>query len=209
MKRFAILCLVATGMAAFGAPAWSQNPGVGLKLGFSLARVDETSTEPLPYAWKDLPFFTAGLYFEQSWGLLTIQPEILYVQQGGTFDIDSANGLKNRYHYFQLPVQLKLNVAPGSAVEPFVAGGAYGAYLLRAESLLKIDGETTKAYVTSDYKRWDWGVVGSAGLAFRMPGITVSIEGRYNYGLMNILKYPFPGESVKNRCWMALIGLRY
>jgi hypothetical protein len=51
--------------------------------------------------------------------------------------------------------------------------------------------------------------VGSAGLAFRMPGIAVSIEGRYNYGLLNILKDPFPGDSAKNRCWMALVGLRY
>jgi hypothetical protein len=209
MKKLAILCLVATFLAALGPPAWAADSRVGFKAGFSLARIHETSTEPLPFVWKDLPFFAAGLFFEQGWGLITIEPEVLYVQQGGKFDIDSANGLKNRYHYIQVPLQIRLHLVPGAAVEPIVAGGAYGAYLVRAESFLTVDNETSSANVTSDYKRWDWGVVGSVGVDLHMPGITVSVEGRYNYGLLNILKEPFAGDSVKNRCWMALVGLRY
>ena len=208
MKKSMIICVAAVCAAGLVPRAWAQGWGVEFKVGFSLAKIHQTSFEPLSLAWEGLPFFVAGLALEGS-GLASIQPEVLYVQQGGNYEIDSANGLTNRYHYVQIPVQLRINPVREGTVRPFVAAGAYGAYLIRADSILKLDNVSTRADVTSEYDRWDWGVVGSAGLAFKMPGITLSVEGRYNLGLANILNSPVAGDSLKNRCWMAMIGIRY
>ena len=206
MKRFAIVCLALVFATALGAQTEASK--VGIKAGFSLARIHETSTE-LVFDWKDLPFVTGGIFVEGGWGIMSLEADALYVQMGAKFKIDEANGLKDRYHYIQVPVQIKVKLIPGGPVRPFVAGGVYGSYLIRAESYLEVDGVTSKANVTADFDRWDVGVLGSAGLMFKLGGVSLSLEGRYNLGLMNILKDPFAGNSIHNRCWMALVGLAY
>lgn len=207
MKKIVRVCLAVLCAPALGPEARAS--GTAIKAGFSLARIRETSTAPLPFKWSGLTFVTAGLGFESGLGLATLQLEFLYVQMGGKFDADAANGLTNRYHYVQVPVQLKVGLMPMGPLRPFVSAGGYGAYLVRAESTIKVDNVTTKANVTADYDRWDWGVLGSAGLAFKLPVLTVTVEARYNFGLANILASPVAGDTIKNRCWMALVGLSY
>jgi hypothetical protein len=207
MKKIVLVCLAVLFAAGLASEALAS--GVGFKAGFSLARIRETSTLPIPFTWKGLPFVTGGLTFESGLGPVTLQPEILYVQMGGKYDVDPANGLRNRFHYIQVPVQLRVDLAAMGPVRPFVAAGVYGAYLVRAEASIKVNNVITKANVTPDYNRSDWGAVGSAGLTFKVPGMVISVEGRYNLGLTNILRSPIAGDSIKNRCWMALVGLHY
>ena len=58
-------------------------------------------------------------------------------------------------------------------------------------------------------QKYDYGAVGGAGLAFRLPGVSISVEGRYNLGLANIMKDPAVGDSIKNRSVMALVGIGF
>ena len=51
--------------------------------------------------------------------------------------------------------------------------------------------------------------VGGGGLAFKLPGVSLSVEGRYNLGLANIMKDPSEGESLKNRSIMVLVGVGF
>jgi hypothetical protein len=206
MKKFVLVCLAAFCAIALALPA--QASGTGFKAGFSLARISETSGA-LAFDWKDLPFVAGGLAFESGWGLWGFELDVFYVQQGGKITVDAANWIKDRYHYIQVPAQIKVFPIPTGMVRPFVAAGAYGAYLIRANEDAEVLGVLAKTNVTADFDRWDWGVLGSAGIAFKMPGVTVSVEARYNRGLMNILKNSIAGDSVKNRCWMALVGINY
>lgn len=206
MKKTIFVCLAAFVLAALVPQA--EASGAGIKAGFSVARIRETAAT-LPFEWQDLRFVTGGVSFGGGYGLLSIESEFLYVQQGGTFAIDAANGFKDRYHYIQVPVQLRINLVPAGMVRPFVAGGAYGAYLIKAEADDLVDGVRVKTNITSDFKRYDWGVLGSAGVAFKLPALVLSLEARYNHGLLNVLRNPAAGSSVKNRCWMVLVGLSY
>jgi hypothetical protein len=63
--------------------------------------------------------------------------------------------------------------------------------------------------MTENFQRYDYGVVGGLGLAFKLPGLSLSVEGRYNFGLANIIKDPFEGETAKNRSIMALVGIGF
>src|SRR5512143_3447098 len=101
MKKIVLVCLAGLCAAALASPAWASRAGI--KAGFSLAKIHETSTM-LAFPWEGLPFVTGGLSFESGLGFVSLGLDILYVQQGGKFDIDAANGVKDRYHYLQVPV---------------------------------------------------------------------------------------------------------
>lgn len=206
MKRSAIVFLAASMVAALIPQALEA--GVGIKAGYSLAKFTQTSTLlPIP-DWGYSKFFVGGLSFEGGLGFFSLQPEILYVRMGGKVSIDADNSLENQLEYIQAPVLLKLNIMPGP-IRPFIYGGGYGAYLMRAKGILVVAGVPQEAPLTDNFERLDYGVVGGAGLSIGLAGISVSIEGRYNHGLKNILKDPAAGESIKNRCLMALVGLNF
>lgn len=207
MKRPVVAVLAVACAAALGTPALEA--GVGVKVGFSLARIHQTSPEPLLFARDDSRFLAGGLSFERGLMLLSLQAEVLYVRMGGKDTIDSANGLEYRFHYIQAPVMLKFDIVPFGPLRPFVGAGAYGSLLVKAESVMTAGGDTTRANLTKDYERYDYGIVGGAGLALKLPGISLSVEGRYDYGLRNILKNPVPGAAVKNRCLIVLAGISY
>jgi hypothetical protein len=207
MKKPVVVFLVVACAAALVPGALEA--GVWFKGGFSLAMIHQTATEPLLFTWGNLPFFAGGLAFEGRWGLVSLQPEVLYIRTGGRYTIDVDNDLEYRFNTLQVPVLLKLNAVPSGPVCPFIAGGVYGSYLIRAQGVITADGVTSKENLTVDYLRFDFGVVAGAGLTFRRPGFSISVEGRYNYGLANIMKDPPPGEAIKTRCLLALLGISY
>ena len=182
--------------------------GVGLKGGYSWSTISIGSPVPLPFTFGTLSSITGGAYFGVGLGLFSVQPEILYTRMGGKYEV-GEDSMALQYQYIQVPVLLKINVIPASPLRPFICGGGYGAYLLKAEGVMVVAGTREETSLTEDYQRLDYGVVGGAGLAFKLPGVSVSIEGRYNLGLMNIVKSPAEGESIKNRSIMALVGIGF
>ena len=173
----------------------------------SLAKISESPAESLP--WQNLPFFVGGLSFEASLGIISLQSEILYVRMGAKYTAEptmasSCRTTTSKYRFFS-----RLNVLPAGPIRPFICGGGYGSYLIKAELALKTLGVVTKEDMTEERTRFDYGVVGGLGLAFKLPVISLSVEGRYNFGLMNIIKNPGAGEAIKNRCLMALVGIGF
>ena len=203
MKRLMIVVLAVLCVAALLPQTLSA--GFGIKGGYSLSKF---STTPVGGIFSNLPSPVGGIFFSLGLGPLAIQPEVLYVRMGGKIEI-LEDSLEERLDYIQVPVLLKLSVIPAGPIRPFIYAGGYGAYLLKANDVTLIDGVTDESDVTENYQRYDYGVVGGAGLAFKLPGISISIEGRYNYGLKNILTAAGPGESVKNRSMMALVGIGF
>lgn len=207
MRRWVFVCLVAAVSASFVPRSFGA--GVGFKFGFSLSRLTQTEPDSPALDWNDIPFASVGLAFERRWGHLSIQPEALFVRMGGKYVIDPANSLENRFDYIQVPALVKFNALPRGHVDPFICGGGYGSFLVKARGVLEVDGEKTKADVIDNYRRFDYGLVAGAGLTFRYPGLAVALEARYCHGLGNIIKDPAPGDSLKNRTLMALITIVY
>jgi hypothetical protein len=207
MKRSLIVILAALCVAALVPQTLSA--GVGIKGGFALSKFSAASTEPIPFIFGNLDYPVGGIFFGLGLGPLAIQPEILYVRFGAEYEVDESNGLKWQMDYIQAPVLLKLSVIPVGPVRPFICVGGYGAYLIKAKGVMTVDGVSTGTDISEGYQKYDYGAVGGAGLTFKLPGLAISIEGRYNYGLKNILKDPAAGESFKNRSMMALVGIGF
>jgi hypothetical protein len=208
MKKLAIVALAAIFLTAFVPRALEA--GVGLKGGMTWSSLALASADPIPFSFGNLQFYAGGLSFESGFGFISIQTEILYVRMGGVYEADEANSLEFRHQYIQMPVLLKFNIVPAGLVRPFVCAGGYGAYLLKSEGVVEEDGQPQpKVDITEDYKRFDYGIVGGAGLTLKLGIVAFSIEGRYNYGMANIYKDPLAGDSMKNRCWMGLVGIKF
>jgi len=207
MKKLIIAVVAAICLTAL--VPQSLSAGVGFKFGYSSSTLALASTEPIPFSFGALSYFTGGIYFEGGLGFISIQPEVLYVRLGGEYEVDEANSLEFRHTYIQAPVLIKLNIIPAGPIRPFLCGGGYGAYLLKSEGVLEIDGVSETEDLTSDYERFDYGLVGGAGLAFKLGVIALSIEGRYNYGMANLFNDPAAGDTMKNQSWMALVGIKF
>ena len=209
MKKLTIVLLAALCVVAL-APR-DLSAGVGIKGGYSLAKFSLTG-EMDAEVWKYLPSFVAGGYLELKLGFVSIQPEVLYTRMGAKIEdvIEEVPfSLQYRFDYVQVPVLLKFNIVPAGPIRPFLYGGGYGAYLIKAQGFMEVGTESDTADIIEDYQRYDYGVVGGGGLAFKLPGISLSVEGRYNYGLANIFKNPIEGEAMKNRSIMVLIGVGF
>jgi hypothetical protein len=208
MKRLAIVLIALMGVLAFVPPA--ADAGVGIKGGYTLSKFLLKSPDPLPFEWGNLPFFTGGLYFSLNMGFVTIQPEVLYTRMGGRWAIDAANSLEFQFDYVQVPLLLKFNVVPAGPIRPFIYGGGYGGYMIKCTGVMVVDGTALPGEDLSDtYEKLDYGVLGGAGLTFKLPGIAISVEGRYNYGLRNLYIDPAEGEFMRNTSIMALVGIGF
>jgi hypothetical protein len=207
MKRLVILSLAALCVAAF--IPQNLDAGVGIKGGFSLSKLSVLPAAEAP-DFDNLKFYTGGIFFEIKLGFVSIQPEILYARMGASNVIDTFR-MEIRLDYIQAPVLLKLNIVPAGPVRPFLYGGGYGSYLFKATGVTWLDdvmdGEPMD--LSDTYQKFDYGVIGGAGLTFKLPGVAITIEGRYNYGLRNLDIDPLEGQSTKNRSIMALVGIGF
>jgi len=207
MKKLLVAVIAAVALTAL-APLGLQ-AGVGIKGGLSSSSLALASTEPIPFTFGNLQYYVGGVFFDIGLGFVSIQPEFLYVRMGGQYEVDELNSLEFRHQYIQAPLLLRFNVIPAGPVRPFICAGGYGAYLIKSEGVMEIDGTVEKTDVTEDYRRFDYGLVGGAGILFKLGFVGLSVEGRYNYGLANMLMDPAAGDSMKNRSLMALVGIKF
>jgi hypothetical protein len=207
MKRLLVLALAAACVAVF--LPQDLDAGVGIKGGYALSKYAITTTGAVPTI-SSMPSPVGGIYFSFGLGPLAIQPEILYARTGTSLVVDGT-GPEERLDYIQVPLLLKLNVIPAGPIRPFIYGGGYGAYLLKARGVWLVDGAVVGDPVDlgENYAKYDYGVVGGLGLTFKLPGLAISVEGRYNLGLMNIIQDAPLGEAIKNRSLMALVGIGF
>jgi hypothetical protein len=206
MKKFLVACLAALCVVAVLPQALSA--GIGFKGGLSLSKFAVEPADSIPFPIKSLTGPVGGIFFGAGLGPLSFQTEILYVRMGmkGTFE---GSSVEYRLDYVQVPLLLKIRVIPAGPVRPIVYAGGYGSYRLKAKGVMTNGTDTETADLDDTFQKYDYGVLGGAGLEFKLPGILLSVEGRYNLGLANVIKDPGEGESGKNRSMMVLVGVGF
>lgn len=202
MKKLLIVTLAVLFTAAL-IPQTAQGY-VGVKGGLTFSKFTIAgNTEPL----VNLKAPVGGLFFGFKLGPISIQPEVLYARMGGRLE-EGADWMEDRFDYIQVPLLLKVNVLPGP-ISPAIFAGPYGSYLLSAKEVTEIGGASDSVSIKDQVKSTDYGIVFGGGIDFRLAGITLSAEVRYNLGLANIIKNPDPGDYVKNRALMLLAGISF
>jgi hypothetical protein len=126
-------------------------------------------------------------------GALGIQTELTYAKRGA-----KSGGLTTDTYYLEIPLLLRLNIGSANrntGVSVYALAGPAADILLKAK-LESLD-------IKSQYKDVDWNVLGGVGVEISR----LIIEGRFNWGLANVLEGP--GTDLKTQSFAVLGGIRF
>ncbi len=139
---------------------------------------------------KNFAFEINGLYFQKGSRIETKQiapdPEVYRGTESYTL------------HVASIPAFLKFKPFTGSS--PYILGGSEISIILS-----HIRGRRSR---TANTKSFDYGLLAGVGFEIKMRDVTLFIETRYHYGLINISKYSLY-ESKKTRAIAFVSGFKF
>ncbi len=148
--------------------------------------------------WKNKMGFLVGGGIELlSVPHISLEIEGLYFRKGSKVEIIGVEG-DYTLDVISIPALIKVKIMPGPS--PYVLAGGEFSYILTH----KLDGVDIK----NTTKSIDYGVIFGAGYEMSMPGASLFFEGRYHLGFANILKDPAPGESLKTKALVVIVGIK-
>jgi len=148
--------------------------------------------------WKNKMGFLVGGGIELfSVPYISLEIEGLYFRKGSKVEIIGVEG-DYTLDVISIPALIKVKIMPGPS--PYVLAGGEFSYIL-THKLDDVDIKNTT-------KSIDYGVIFGAGYEMSMPGASLFFEGRYHLGVANILKDPAPGESLKTKALVVIVGIK-
>lgn len=172
----------------------SEGFGFGVKGGLLFSKLSQANVD-----YKNNNGFEAGIFFGGNRpGVLGVMGEILYAKKGakGSLGVQTLDN-----YYLEIPILMRLNIGSANKNTGAIVYGIAGPVF---DILLKsqLDGVDVK----SRYESLDIGIIGGAGIEVSR----FLVEGRYNWGLRNVLKASGGSTTeVKNRSFALLAGLRF
>lgn len=204
--------IAATTLVLVLAPqARGQAPTIGLKLGPSIStiRSDESAST------RSLTRFTGGGFVRFDFGRIGFQPELMYSPKGGRDrliidDFPTDIDAELRLDYIEIPLLLILPLATGPRMAPYLYGGPALAFEVGCNVVVKAGGVSASSgcdddELESDRRTFDVGAMLGGGLAFPIGPGSLLIEGRYNFGLLDLNTGP-DGGAFRNRAGAVLVG---
>jgi hypothetical protein len=145
-------------------------------------------------------------------GPFSFRPELLFalkggraqaaVVGGGTVDIDI--GLA----YLEFPALLRIE-RPKGRLRPVIFGGPAGAFRIGCDLQVIEPSFPLRAECDAtdlpDFRQFDLGAVGGAGLEVRWPQSALSLEARYTVGFRSVLNE----ADVRNRAFGLLLAMTF
>jgi hypothetical protein len=210
--------------AAVFAQTAMTRPTFGILIGTNIATIsdaDQGIGDVVGGAFdkKNRIGFDAGVFMKVPLtGMLSLQPEVHYVQNGVSITSSTGNvgSLDLKIDYLEIPVLFRLDVSgAGASVHPILLAGASGAYRVRCSLSATGQGNSVSqncnagADSQDPFKKSDFGLVGGAGIAFTSMGHSLSLQARYTYGLSSIATKDTETSKPKNRALAILLGLGF
>jgi hypothetical protein len=158
----------------------------GIKGGLNLSTVT-ISNGFNGYSYSILPNFNVGAYFKIPLPVrdLYIQPEIVYSGQGYKGNDGSTGTYSEHINYLNIPILLKYAFRTGLFVE---TGPQFGIKLNAKDVEAGVSDDVSSAYNSADLS---WVI----GIGFKIPMSPVSIDIRYNTGLLNVANDSYLGNA--------------
>lgn len=186
------LLLVLIGLVASVSAA--QAAGIlGVRLGTSIANVSTTSaSSTIDLANKN--GFTATGFLQMGDGMISLQPELSYVEKGVTEKITSSSF---QFNYAEVAGLVKVSV-PVMPIHTHVFGG------LGADINVN---NIVPAGTSVDVKNLDWNALFGGDVMMNVANLNVVADGRYAMGLSDVTSASSAVSDIKNRAWMLSAGV--
>lgn len=205
IRRMVFATVVAA--AVVGASSASAQT-IGFKVGPSFANWNMEDEDGTEIEGETLTSFMGGGFIRFNMGRLGIQPELLYVTRGTeATDPDFDISGKFKVDYIEVPVLLVLPLTTGTGIAPYLFGGPSFAFEVGCKvEAGDVSVDCDEGEGDSGRKSLDLGATAGLGLTFPAGPGALLIEGRYNFGLSNLVDNPIADESVKSRTAAILAG---
>ncbi len=177
MKKSVVVILAALVLVSTEAMAQLPQPEIGLRVGGNLAQLRGNSSFGDEATGRKLGF-TVGAFAEMPLGGgVSVQPELLYTQKGGT-----EEGVDFNLDYLELPVLVKYAAPTGSRVVPSLYAGPFVGYSVGRA----FEAEGVSIDADEVFKRANYGVAFGADFGYRFDRRTATVGLRYDLGLANV-----------------------
>lgn len=216
MFRTRVFCMMALILLLVTASATAGPLGKGIKAGLSYSMVTNSQSDIDDS--DRMAGVAAGV--SASYELipgLKIQPELLYVQNGGKYGITltgtegqilGTGDLKWKLNYIQIPVLARLEIPVLSAVLPTLMAGPAVNYLVSSSWEVDAGSNSSDGDLDDQVKSTDLSLIFGIGMKLGAGPAGVSIDLRYVHGLNNINDVNEDVE-IKNRSFQALAGFSF
>ncbi len=214
VKSVPVLILVVFVFMVIFFPAFSLEADVGFKTGLNFSKLN-TSGSNSPASLKYLMKLNVGIFYDFRFNeSFSILGEIFYTTKGfkQTQSIgQDENIIKLKLDYIEVPVSVKYIISTGGSIRPYIFGGGYVGYRIRAKNFAYTQGSKTEIVTDMNdlFKRSDFGFIGGAGAEYLWnDSVNFILEARYSFGLPDIYK----GSSdlkFKNRTLSIMIGIGF
>jgi len=213
MFRTRALCIISLILVLLAGQAVAGSLGKGIKAGISYSQVTNDNIGDSDHKLG----VVAGV--SVSYDLLpglALQPELLYVQQGGRWDINVVEGgsivsnaeLTWKLNYLQLPVLARVNLPLLGAFLPTLIAGP--ALSVKTSSTYEIeDGDSlVSSGDVDDLASTDLSLILGVGFKVGAGPAGIVVDARYNLGSTN-LNDSDGDATINNRGFQVLAGFQF
>ncbi len=203
-KLFLIGSLVLIGSSV----NYAQEYRFGMKTGAvvsSMGQVEE-SLGPIEFNWSENSSYSTGVFVNRRlYNLISLQVEMDYKRVGAhTSSPDYPEGTKINYEfdYMGFSVMPRLDLFPGSRLNPNFMIGPYADFILESELTVSLTsasaeglfengfvGVNTKPYTSKQV----YGIAMAGGIEFKTEPVILTLEGRFSSSFSNVFN-----ESVED-----------
>ncbi|MBV8325497.1 porin family protein [Chryseobacterium sp.] len=195
-KQLVCVCIVIGTMTSAQS---TGKPGFGVKAGGSLSEVTGSDTR------SKLGFYAGAFVTFPLSSVLTIQPEIVYSQQGTkakndyTFSGYKMTNVRQTLDYINIPVMFQYNATS----ELYMETGPEFGFLVNAKAKADVSGHSYESGNKDSLTTFNFGL--GIGLGYKITP-NFGINGRYMAGLTDIVKNGGTGPSKNTN---VQLGLNY
>lgn len=186
-----------------GSQAFGQEASWGVKGGVNFATLS-SDQDPGPEFKYRIGVVAGGFFTWPIGARLDVQPEVLFSQQGATFDATGLASVVLKLDSLVTPILVRYKLSStGRGLVLF--GGPSLGFKLTAKATAKASGQSTTDDISDDIESFDYGVVFGAG----WEAGRLTIDGRYTWGLSGLGKDEDDPEKVTHRVIAIMAGIRF
>jgi hypothetical protein len=184
---------------------------LGIKGGASFARIHYMYFGDLDDSKSlTLPVFGGFLAINVN-ETFTLQPEIYYLTQGGSWEWEDVYGTEKEVEKvasIHIPLLAKIHLMKEGKTIPIVFAGPALDVILSAKGKSYLDGEFNHDYDFKEYiKSTNFGLVFGGGVEIKLEKLMVVLEARYDLGLTDL--HPDADEVYKTKTLMIMAGIGF
>ena len=173
--------------------SFGQSITTGVKLGLNSAFIGGEYANNIDF--QHISTFNAGAYAKfDIFGLLALQPELLYTMKGYKEIRTSFPTFATNFNptwntsYLEIPILLKLNIPSSSfgIIKPNIFTGPEVAFKLSAKVKDQLPGQLPQEHDVPNTNSTDFGIIFGAGIDINLTITTIMLDIRYDLGIRNV-----------------------